>query len=107
MKEGTPKFLAGREPAREGDGAPKSANPMVRVPLPEHAGASRRSSRDVSGHRAPLRLKAGSNSALSAVSQLLAGTLSGPGGSPGAARVPMLRARARRRRTPSRLTNAS
>jgi hypothetical protein len=40
-------------------------------------------------------------------SQLLAGTPSGPGGSPGAARVLMLRARARRRRTPSRLTNAS
>jgi hypothetical protein len=41
------------------------------------------------------------------VSQLLAGTPSGPGGSSDAARVPMLRPGARRRRTSSRLKNAS
>jgi hypothetical protein len=46
-----------RAPLRKkGDGAPKSANPMARAL--RHAGASRRASRDVSGHRAPLRLKA-------------------------------------------------
>jgi hypothetical protein len=42
---------------------------------------------------------------LTVVSQLLAGTLSGPGRSPGAARVPDPRDQTRGRRTPSRLND--
>ena len=53
-------------------------------------------------HRAPLSVAGYGRS----VSQLLAGTHSGPGGSPGAARVPD-RDPARGRRAPSRFRNAS
>ena len=83
----------------EGDGAPKSANPTVPGPLPDTAGASRRANRSVCSASGPL-------SALGAdgpqvVSQLLAGTPSGPGGSSAAARVPCC-GKARRRHTSSR-----
>ena len=69
-----------------------------------HAGAFRRANHGVFRHRAllssgPSRIECADRS----VSQLLAGTPSGPGGSSNAARVPRCD-EARRRRTPSRLT---
>ena len=68
---------------------------------------SRRANHGVFRHRAllssgPSRIECADRS----VSQLLAGTPSGPGGSSNAARVPCCD-EARRRRTPSRLTDAS
>jgi hypothetical protein len=54
-------------------------------------------------HRAPLSVAGYGRS----VSQLLAGTRSGPGGSPGAARVARMRCEPRGRRAPSRFGNAS
>ena len=72
-----------------------------------HAGASRRANRGVFRQRAllssgPSRIECADR----AISQLLAGTPSGPGGSSAAARVPRCD-EARRRRTSSRLRNAS
>jgi len=94
-------------------------------PLPDTAGASRRANRGVFTAAGPafrlgcLRLsqslerhsrssspKAGSAN-IQVVSQLLAGTPGGPGGSSDAARVPDLRRQARGRRTSSRCRNAS
>src|SRR5680860_794762 len=69
-------------PSVEGDGAPRSANLLARAL--RHAGASRRANPRRLRQRAPLQSRTvcpGSNC------QLLAGTLSGPGGSPDAARV--------------------
>jgi hypothetical protein len=78
-------------PSLRGDGAPKSANPMARVPLPEHAGASRRANCSVcSAAGRAFRFSQRSVEPASVVSQLLAGTPSGPGQSPDAARVLML-----------------
>ena len=86
-----------------GDGAPKSAKSLWLVPRGTRA-PSRRANHGVFRHRAllssgPSRIECADRS----VSQLLAGTPSGPGGSSNAARVPRCD-KARRRRTSSRLT---
>jgi hypothetical protein len=88
----------------EGGDAPNGAN-LIAPPLsPESEGAFRRASRSVFRHQAALSPR----SKLPAiVSQLLAGTSSGPGRSSGAARVLGLRSQACGRRTSSRLTYAS
>ena len=69
-----------------------------------HAGASRRANHGVFGIGPCFRpVRRACECADRSVSQLLAGTPSGPGGSSNAARVPSCE-KARRRRTPSRLT---
>ena len=86
-----------------GDGAPKSAKSLWLVPCGTRApsGAPITACCGIGPCFRPVRRAA--NCADRSVSQLLAGTPSGPGGSSNAARVPRCD-EARRRRTPSRLT---
>jgi hypothetical protein len=83
----------------KGSGAPKSANLMVSTSVAGGGGrlSARHLRRLFVAHRAPLSVAGYGRS----VSQLLAGTRIGPGGSPDAARVPDC-GPARGRRAPSR-----
>ena len=89
-------------PQDEGDDAP-SANPSCPRSCEIVAGASRRANRGISGTGPRFPVCRRSLDCAPVVSQLLAGTPSGPGGSPDAARVPCCN-RARGRRTSSRFT---
>jgi len=86
---------------RKGDGAPKSANLWFRASLRKHGGrlSARQSQRLYGPCFSP---PASPRIACRGVSQFLAGTPSGPGGSSGTARELVLRTCARRRRTSSR-----
>jgi hypothetical protein len=86
-----------------GDGTPKSAKSLWLVPCGTRAPRGAPITAVAAPGPAFVRSVAQANCADRAVSQLLAGTPSGPGGSSAAARVPRCD-EARRRRTPSRLT---
>jgi hypothetical protein len=83
---GVSKSIPPTDSVRRGRRAEKRKPYGVRDPFGITAGASRRATRGVFcvTHRAPLSVAGYGRS----VSQLLAGTRIGPGGSPGAARVP-------------------